>query len=120
MNIAQRIKELRTSQGISQAELAKRLGLTAGAIGMYESGTRKPKYEILELIADYFNVDMNYLLGNENESSAILDETQIAIQKAFDARPEMRALFSVTKDCTKEQVEGFTRMIEAFLDKNED
>lgn len=57
------LKNLREEKRISQRELAKTLGISKSAIGMYESGNREPNYELLENIADFFNVDMNYLLG---------------------------------------------------------
>ena len=56
------LKTLRLKKGLTQDELAKLTGLTRSAIGMYESGNREPKYEVLELLADFFNVDMNTLL----------------------------------------------------------
>ena len=67
MNFAQRLKELRNGLDIPQAELAKRMGISAGAIGNYESGTRTPRLEDLETIADFFNVPMDYLVGRTNE-----------------------------------------------------
>lgn len=57
------LAQLRQERNISQRFLSEALGLSHSAIGMYESGKREPNYEILEMIADYFNVDMNYLLG---------------------------------------------------------
>ena len=57
------LAQLRQERNISQRFLSEALGLSHSAIGMYESGKREPNYEILESIADYFNVDMNYLLG---------------------------------------------------------
>ena len=55
------LRQLRTDSGMSQEELAKRLGLAKSTISMYESGSREPSLEILEAIADTFNVDMNTL-----------------------------------------------------------
>lgn len=57
------LKGLREERRISQRELAEKLNISNSAIGMYESGKRQPNYEALENIADFFNVDMNYLLG---------------------------------------------------------
>lgn len=64
-NFATRLKELREQMNLSQPELARRLGLSHGAIGNYEAGTRTPrKLEDLEAISDFFNVDLSYLLGH--------------------------------------------------------
>ena len=57
------LRELREDNNISQQELADVLGVGRSAIGNYESGIRKPDMELLEAIADYFNVDMDYLYG---------------------------------------------------------
>uniref|UniRef100_UPI003078CBC7 helix-turn-helix domain-containing protein n=1 Tax=Phascolarctobacterium succinatutens TaxID=626940 RepID=UPI003078CBC7 len=56
------LKTLRLKKGLTQGELARLTGLTRSAISMYEAGNREPKYEVLELLADFFNVDMNTLL----------------------------------------------------------
>lgn len=63
IEIKDRIIELRLSKGMTQGELAKELGLSPSSIGMYEQGRRKPSFELLEKISDYFNVDMDYLMG---------------------------------------------------------
>ena len=60
----------RKRKNLSQEALAKELGLTRSSISMYELGKREPPLEILELIADYYNVDMNTLLGKDSSSSA--------------------------------------------------
>lgn len=71
------LKTLRLKKGLTQEELAKLTGLTRSAIGMYESGNREPKYEVLEVLADFFNVDMNTLL-DQSISLTPRDERQIA------------------------------------------
>lgn len=63
---SERLKELRISRGLSQVELSKNLGISKGAVNNYEHSVREPKLEMLEAIADYFNVDMDYLLGKSD------------------------------------------------------
>lgn len=59
-----RLRLLRNENGLSQLELAKQLGcVSKSSVNMYERGEREPSLETLEVIADYFNVDMDYLLG---------------------------------------------------------
>ena len=48
---------------MTQKQLADALGVSESRIGMYERCQREPDFEMLEAIADYFNVDMNYLTG---------------------------------------------------------
>ena len=57
------LKALREERGLSQQELADALGITRSTLGNYEVGLRSPNMEMLEEIADYFNVDMDFLYG---------------------------------------------------------
>lgn len=61
--MGQRIRELRLSLGMTQGKLAATLGVSKSAIGMYETDRREPDNSTLEAIADFFNVDMDYLYG---------------------------------------------------------
>ncbi len=79
------LKVLRLKKGLTQDELAKLTGLTRSAIGMYESGNREPKYEILELLADFFNVDMNTLLDKPAFTLTLQEERHIKKYRQLDA-----------------------------------
>lgn len=71
MKFNDRLKELRQSRKLTQEEFAQLTGLSRSAIGMYESGKREPNYETLEMLADFFNVDLNYLLGKSDANTRI-------------------------------------------------
>ncbi len=58
------LKKFRLNKSMTQGDLADAVNLSRSAISMYENGEREPDFETLELIADYFNVDMNNLLGD--------------------------------------------------------
>lgn len=64
---ANTLTQLRQEKGITQDELAKEIGISRSAIGMYERGERRPDFETLERIADYFGVSFNFLLGSIRE-----------------------------------------------------
>lgn len=61
-----RLKYLREEQGLSQAEFANKIGLSQQSISLYEKEDRKPSQEVLECLADFFNVSIDYLLGKSN------------------------------------------------------
>lgn len=61
-----RVKELRASRNLSQQELADDLKISKSSVNMYERGEREPGLDMLETIADFFNVDMDYLMGKTN------------------------------------------------------
>ena len=64
---AKRLKKLRLNKHLTQDELAPELGISRSTLGMYETGKREPDFETLETIADFFNVDMNYLIGYSDD-----------------------------------------------------
>lgn len=65
------LKNLRTSNSLTQDELSKSLKISRSTIGMYEKGAREPDFETLESIADFFNVDIDYLLGRTDKTTFI-------------------------------------------------
>ncbi len=72
------LKLLRTEKNMSQQELADALGISKSAVNMYERGERQPNFEILESIADYFNVDIDFLLGRTNKTTKIINPNTMA------------------------------------------
>ena len=79
-----RLKELRAKKGLSQAELAKRLGVTQQAVGRWERDKNLPDNDILKKISVMFGVSLDYLLDNNTQRNDGLppltpkDERQIA------------------------------------------
>ena len=105
-------KELRKAAGLSQTEMAKRLGISRSTVGMYETGQREPDFETLEMIADFFNVDVDYLIGRTNKTTVLpnsvggyylSEETAQMAQELFESK-EMRILFSAARDARPEDL----------------
>lgn len=65
------LKSLRNSRNLTQEELAQKLNIGRSRISMYESGQREPDFETTELIADFFNVDVDYLLGRTSKTTML-------------------------------------------------
>lgn len=63
----ERFKNLRHEYGLSQEEIAAKLKVSRSCIGNYEQDLRTPGRDVLDSIADFFNVDADYLLGKQNE-----------------------------------------------------
>lgn len=74
---AQRLKELRDYYGMTQAEVAVHVNLSAAAVGNYERGAREPGIEELILLADFFNVSLDYLVGRIDKPSVSEKKTKI-------------------------------------------
>lgn len=61
--LSNRLSELRKVHKLRQEDLAKRVGIARTTYAMYEQGKREPDYEILQKLADFFEVSVDYLLG---------------------------------------------------------
>jgi len=60
------LRELRDEKGLTQVQLAKELKFgTYTVITNWESGKRMPDIENLKMLADYFKVSIDYLVGRE-------------------------------------------------------
>ena len=66
MTFSERLLQLRKEKNITQKQLASALNLSAVGIQNYEGGRRKPAYDILIALADYFNVSLDYLVGRSD------------------------------------------------------
>ena len=64
-----RIAILRISKGWSQAELARRIGVSTSAVGMYEQGRREPSLGLLVRLAQELGATTDYLLMGETSAS---------------------------------------------------
>lgn len=77
MSFALRLKELRTARDMTQGELSKAVKVSQSAIAMYESGKREPKLEAMEIFADFFNVDMNYITGKSDLTTKVTESPAV-------------------------------------------
>lgn len=61
-----RLKELRESRGLSQADLAQAIHTKQSTVAMWENGTNRPRNATLEKLANFFGVSTDYLLGRSD------------------------------------------------------
>lgn len=59
----EKLKQARTAQGLSQQNVADKLGVTRGCYANYEQGQREPTLAILKHMCDVLDVSADYLLG---------------------------------------------------------
>lgn len=71
IDIGKMIVSLRNERGWTQTDLAKRLKCSKQAVWMYEKNQRQPSYEMLEAMADVFNVPIGFLISEEDRSKAM-------------------------------------------------
>lgn len=105
-----RVKELRMSRKLSQQELADYLKISKSSVNMYERGEREPGLDMLETIADFFNVDMDYLMGKSNMPHRYL------VQSIEKLTVEEQQLITIYKNLN---AEGRNQLIEQATNLSE-
>ncbi len=85
---ANQLKNLRKSKGLNQVQLAQKLAVTSQSVSNWENDNIMPSVEMLEKIADYFNVSTDYLLGRIGKVDEIttLDVTGLSFKQVEHIR----------------------------------
>ncbi len=81
--IGLRIAAMRKRAGMSQRELARRLGVSASAVGMYEQGRREPSAEKLVRLAQLLDVSVDYLLTGTPATGADRQAAQDVLHRTL-------------------------------------
>jgi len=128
MTIGQRIKLLRSESKISQEYLAKSIGVSRSTVAMYESDKRIPEDNIKEAIADFFNVDMNYLYGKTEiknryyaEINNVESFSKIVGKRIQAARREAelsRFQLAVKVGLSEQTIEDMENGMDRYFDRN--
>ena len=95
-----RLKDLRREMGLSQQALADKLNVSQQTICKYENNTNEPNIDMLEAMADIFDVSVDYLIGYssyahkvEEVSETALNEDELSFLKKYRSiNPSSRAL----------------------------
>jgi len=111
-----RIRDRRLELGLSYQDLADKTGMSKSTLQRYETGFIKniPLSKV-EALAKALRVTPEYLMGWEEKSeSPVMDAETLQMMNEAFARPEMRALFSVSRNATREDIEKSIKIIEMF------
>lgn len=114
-----RLKFLRKQRKLTQVEMARILNIAQSTYAQYETGKSNPDYNILVKIANFFEVSVDYLLGNDfindAESTYNFEKTKQMIVEELG--PDVEIHFKDWKKVTREKL----RVIKAVIDmENED
>ncbi len=109
-NFATTFNKLRKSKGLTQKELAKALDVTQTAITYWETGKREPSIEMLEKIANYFDVSLDYLFTAQTDKSNLQKKTANLSSKALNPG-------DIILDITKENFEKYHECFCAAFNK---
>ena len=81
--VAQRLKSLRESVGVSQAKLAALMGATQASVNRYENGQSSPPLKILRWYADFFDVSLDYIFARTEQPEGKLYEHKSKVVEAI-------------------------------------
>ena len=97
--IGQRIQELRKAQGLTQTQLAQKIGISMAAVRNYENGLREPNSKAMVALEEYFNVSGAYLRGETNKKRTKTEQEHV--QSMIQT--------------SKEELSGFLKRIETAI-----
>lgn len=67
----ERLKQLRKEKGMTQIDLAKAIGVSSGTVAMWETGKRKPSFEMFDRLTEVFDRRIDYILGASDDASPL-------------------------------------------------
>ena len=118
-DFGERLRRLRTAEGLTQAELGRRIGRTMTAISKYESGAMNPTLEVAVELAFQLNITLDELFGYENRSNV---STFGLTDKQKEVVSRLTALFRIQNNpgrasLSPEQYEVIGQIMEIFYQK---
>lgn len=76
------LRKIRTQKGLTQQEVADALQCSSTVYARYERGEREPSIEVLLRLSSFFDVTVDYLLGNKNASLSSLTKYEVDLVEA--------------------------------------
>ena len=87
-NIGDRIREARTKLGLTQAQLARQVGVSSQTVWSWEAGRVRPKHEHLEELAFRCQVSTAWILGRDVLEADLLREASVSFLDAVEGLPQ--------------------------------
>lgn len=103
MMFAQRLKELRRERGLTQVQLAEQMGVSKGAVAMWEIGEREPNFETIAKLSQLFDRRIDYILGWSNDASSmtamkdVIDQSHCKYGRMSENHPDLASAFGSLK-----------------------
>ncbi len=107
-----RLEQLMRERNINQIGLSAEIGVTQSTLSRNINGVHRPKAEIVERIANYFNVSTDYLLGKTDDR---LPTNTSTTDKLSGIK---LALYNQTEELTEEQMEDVLKFVEFIKNKD--
>lgn len=115
MSIGSRLKDARVRCGLKQGELAKAVGVTASAIGNYETGVSSPKEPVLIKLMQVLGIDANYLYQDYVDFREDEDDAVASISRSLQHNPKLGLLFDRSRKMSERDLDAVLGIVDAIL-----
>ncbi|ADL12195.1 helix-turn-helix domain-containing protein [Acetohalobium arabaticum] len=128
MNFSQRLKQLRKEKGLTLEKLADEFDRSKTTFSNYENNHRKPDIDLTIELAEYFNVSIDYLLGNTEEKRTadeikeVISENQelFKLWEIISDRKDLQLLLQQVKNFDSKSINNFINIINIIKKEQQD
>lgn len=109
-------EQLLLKNNISSYRVSKDTGIAQSVFSSWKNGISTPKQDKLKIVADYFNVTVDYLMGierDENVQYYLNDETREIAQEIFENK-DLKILFDASRKAKPEDLKFIIEMAKRF------
>ncbi|GAB6158994.1 hypothetical protein JCM39194_21940 [Desulfotomaculum varum] len=103
MDVGRKITELRTTQGISLTNLAKRSGIAQSSLSYIESGKAQPTVETLEKICTALGITLSEFFSDTQEQEPLPPEVRQICEKVKQLPPDKLKVLNAVLDTWKRE-----------------
>ena len=113
MTMGERIKQLRKENGLTQTGLAEALGVTKGTVSTWETNSRTPGFDTLNMMSDMFHRSLDYIMGRSDDATPIAtsdaDLDELALSDVEEDLTEYALKYARLDQYGREAVEAIIR-----------
>lgn len=110
-----KIESLCKARGSNITQMCRETNISRSVFSELKSGrTKQLSAKYLPVVADYLDVSVGYLLGNEEKPATDNDSELYELLEDIRRNPDLRAMFSLAKDATPDQVRQYINVIKAI------
>lgn len=114
-----RLSNLMSERNINQREIAQIVGVSESTVGKWLLLKAIPRMGVIQKLADYFNVGKSYFLEDESDAGYYTDPEVAEYAEELRTNPELRVLFSASRDLSKKQMQETYDYIKYLKSKEE-
>lgn len=107
------LKKLRNNKGLSQKELTDRLNINRSTYARYETSATQPDFDTLKKIANFYNVTVDYILGNKTNNIEDMSENDIDAE-IKEITDKMNVWYKSEPEDKELKLRMLRRMLESF------